>query len=117
MYSTAPAEKPIVNKTNKEGWVDDQVPTGWSEVLQENVIIPDGWKADDNIKQSTFIETFLENIGVIMKNLRVIQMKYESLEKKQDMKDGKPAKIVHKAGKLNRKIKTTLKSGAVMVKM
>ena len=41
-------------------------------------------------------------------------MKYESLEKKQDMKDGKLAKIVHKAGKLNRKIKTTLKSAAVI---
>ena len=33
------------------------------------------------------------------------------------MKDGKPAKIVQKAGKLNRKIKTTLKSAAVTVKM
>ena len=28
---TAPAEKSIVIKTNKEGWVDDaQVPQGWS---------------------------------------------------------------------------------------
>ena len=50
---TSPAEKSIVIKTNKEGWVEDgQVPTGWSEVLQENAIIPDGWKAEDNIKQS-----------------------------------------------------------------
>ena len=60
---TAPAEKSIVIKTNKEGWVDDdQTPKGWSEVLQENVIIPDGWKAEDNIKQSTkvkFLGTFL----------------------------------------------------------
>ena len=75
MYSTAPAEKPIVNKTNKEGWVDDdQVPTGWSEVLQENVIIPDGWKSEGNIKQSTkvkFVGTFLENIGVAWKRSRI----------------------------------------------
>ena len=65
---TAPAEKSIVIKTNKEGGIDDdQVPTGWSEVLQENVIIPDGWKAEYNIKQSTkvkFIGALLENIGV-----------------------------------------------------
>ena len=28
---TSPAEKSIVIKTNKEGWVDDaQVPKGWS---------------------------------------------------------------------------------------
>ena len=102
MYSTAPAEKPIVNKTNKEGWVDDdQIPIEWSEVL--HVFIPDGWKAEDNIKQSAkvkLIGTFLENIGVIIENLRIIQMKYESLEKKRDMKDGKPDKLIQKAGKL-----------------
>ena len=39
-----------------------------------NVIIPDGWKAEDNIKQSTkvkFVGTFLENIGVAWKRSRI----------------------------------------------
>ena len=45
-------------------------------------------------------------------------LKFNLLEMKQDMKAGKPAKIVQKAGKLNRKIiKPTLESAAVTVKM